>query len=251
LRFGRGIDWNVYFYRYTNLAYKTTGDYEFLFELICNIEGALNIPYPIFIMINEFAFIVGIFFIISRFKQYSTYILPFVLSYTLFNENFIRWSMAIVFIFGGVYCLLSNKIIKSYLFVLLGFLTHSGSIIIVPFFVLFKILKDRQLTPIVSTLLLVVTTFVLSLATGKYVKVCDADDSFCSNELEKYVDCLSKTNADMVISNYSVINDLGKKMNCIDFSFPSNRTDNIQGILTSVEFKKIQMHAIAYKRSIL
>jgi glycosyltransferase involved in cell wall biosynthesis len=90
----------------------------------------------------------------------------------------------------------------------------------------------------------------LSLATGKYVKVCDADDSFCSNELEKYVDCLSKTNADMVISNYSVINDLGKKMNCIDFSFPSNRTDNIQGILTSVEFKKIQMHAIAYKRSI-
>lgn len=164
LRFGRGIDWNVYFYRYTNLANKTTGDYEFLFEHICNIEGALNIPYPIFIMINEFAFIVGIFFIISRFKQYSTYILPFVLSYTLFNENFIRWSMAIVFIFGGVYCLLSNKIIKSYLFVLLGFLTHSGSIIIVPFFVLFKILKDRQLTPIVSTLLLVVTTFVLSLA---------------------------------------------------------------------------------------
>lgn len=88
-------------------------------------------------MINEFAFIVGIFFIISRFKQYSTYILPFILSYTLFNENYIRWSMAIVFIFGGVYFLLSNKLVKSYLFVLLAFLTHSGSIVMIPFFMFF------------------------------------------------------------------------------------------------------------------
>lgn len=163
IRFGRGIDWNVYFYRYTDLTNNVTGNYEFIFEWLCHIEGFLGLPYPAFILINEFVFIISIMFIVSKFREYSTYILPFVLSYSLFNENFIRWSMAVSFFFLSIYFLIANKLLKSYIFFIIAFLTHSGSIILVPIILGYKIFKNYQLNSKISLLILFTTTFVMSL----------------------------------------------------------------------------------------
>ena len=58
----------------------------------------------------------------------------------------------------------------------------------------------------------------LKEATGKYVKVLDADDYFDTISFEQFIILLASTDADLVISDYSKVNEHGDILDDISFS---------------------------------
>lgn len=89
----------------------------------------------------------------------------------------------------------------------------------------------------------------LSEARGKYVKILDADDWFQSGALGKLLTILSTSDVDMVITNYNIINGLGKIKKKKSFDLPKDKELKIDDFCTSDSFVKFQMHAVTYKRS--
>lgn len=90
----------------------------------------------------------------------------------------------------------------------------------------------------------------LEMASGKYVKILDADDSFDTNAFSRFVKFLEKTDADVVFSDYVIVDEDGKETSIC--------TPNLSTVL-EIQFDKIvdaiigfsQMHGIAYRTSLL
>ena len=82
-------------------------------------------------------------------------------------------------------------------------------------------------------------------ATGKYIKILDADDSYDNNNLSKFLELLCQIDVDLILSNYLVVNGHGKVRrlvkydvpSCVDLSFPEYIKD----------IKGIEMHSVTYK----
>lgn len=90
----------------------------------------------------------------------------------------------------------------------------------------------------------------LKIATGKYVKILDADDSFLTDGFCSFVEILKKTDADMFFSDY--IKWYGPEdIEHVKYALSPHK------LLSAVEsydidvFKEIQMPAITYRTSIL
>lgn len=88
----------------------------------------------------------------------------------------------------------------------------------------------------------------LKEATGKYVKVLDADDYFDNLSVSKYQECLKKINADLIITNYNIVDESGRitrenisKMNPMEIYNADNITPT---------FDLTQMHAFTYNRHV-
>ncbi len=90
----------------------------------------------------------------------------------------------------------------------------------------------------------------LKEATGKFVKILDADDSFDTNVFQKFLSQLQNVNADLVITDFCIVDENGNRKNEQSFDLPQN---------TSLTFKDIPLnklvllwhHGITYKTSIL
>lgn len=91
----------------------------------------------------------------------------------------------------------------------------------------------------------------LMSASGKYVKVLDADDSFNTDEFEHYLHSLMVTCADLVITNYDIVNEKNIITHRQNYDFVCEKLLSIDSICSTSSFRKIQMHAITYKRQLL
>lgn len=92
----------------------------------------------------------------------------------------------------------------------------------------------------------------LKEAKGKYVKVLDADDSFDTAHFEEFVAFLLGIDADLVLSDFAVVNKERLYQRTIRYDFP------IKGVVPFAEFcdypdfvGAIQMHAVVYRRELL
>lgn len=90
----------------------------------------------------------------------------------------------------------------------------------------------------------------LKEATGKYIKVLDADDYFDNLSVSKYQECLKNINADLIITNYNIVDESGRitrenisKMNPMEIY-------NADNIINTPTFDLIQMHAFTYNRHV-
>lgn len=89
-------------------------------------------------------------------------------------------------------------------------------------------------------------------ATGKYIKILDADDSFDTAHFRDFVIFLLETNADLIISDFSVTDPFRKVIKTIRYDFPeTGHLFSIQDVAHTEEFKAMQMHACCYRREIL
>lgn len=89
----------------------------------------------------------------------------------------------------------------------------------------------------------------LKIATGKYVKILDADDWFDNKELAKFIQYLQKNESDLVLTNYIINYVSGEKKICkfnMDYNIQYDDT-----IMLSTEFQKLQMHSVCYRTSLL
>ncbi|MDE5886616.1 MAG: glycosyltransferase [Muribaculaceae bacterium] len=92
----------------------------------------------------------------------------------------------------------------------------------------------------------------LKMATGKYIKVLDADDSFEKDNFNYFISFLKKQDADLIISDYVIVNEKGEVTSKYSF------WDQGEGM--AIFFKqcvdvlcnsRFQMHAVTYRRDIL
>lgn len=88
----------------------------------------------------------------------------------------------------------------------------------------------------------------LSLATGKYVKVLDADDSFNTENFEIYVAYLMVVDADLVLSDYVQVDESRRVTHCGMFDLHVDQTMLMRDVCVTDSFKDMQMHAVTYKR---
>ena len=88
----------------------------------------------------------------------------------------------------------------------------------------------------------------LKEATGKYLKVLDADDSFDIVNFEDFLKFLSRQDVDMIVSSFYIVDESGKvtKHECYDL--PNNELLTWKQLTPAFKSKALQMHAVAYKR---
>lgn len=89
----------------------------------------------------------------------------------------------------------------------------------------------------------------LKEANGKYVKILDADDSFNTDNFESFVAFLLKTDADLILSDFAVVNVRREVKKIIRYRFGDEKLFDFITICNTHTFKNMQMHAVTYRRN--
>lgn len=91
----------------------------------------------------------------------------------------------------------------------------------------------------------------LAEAKGKYIKILDADDYFNNNVLLGYLEKLTETNADVVVTDFSFVTPENALIEKRSYPFEKNKIVAIDDVCASSAFKAIQMHALTYKTELI
>lgn len=164
LRWGRGVDYNHYYFVYNGII---DGNYldeiEPVFKILVILFGrVLNMPWSGFVFLMSFFLACASCLFLKNYRKYLCFSLPFFLLSTSFSENFMRWSLAFSFVLIGLsFLIVDKKSVKGYLLLLMGFGTHYGFIINILVFVFF-LFYSKKLRPIIVVPLLVLFTFVVN-----------------------------------------------------------------------------------------
>lgn len=86
----------------------------------------------------------------------------------------------------------------------------------------------------------------LKEATGKYIKILDADDWFDTNTFQLFMNRLATIDADMVVTDYSTFNQDELLVKKTDINLPKNKVISPCDLTNNLD-----MHSITYKRCIL
>lgn len=192
LRFGRGIDWNLYFIRYQEIGKSyENADYEPLFEFIVHNFYQLGIPYHVFILMVSLLLMFSSLLFFNKFKDSLCYILPIFLLVTLTAENYIRWYLSFSFFILATYSLLYCKsYIKYILYGICAFLIHSGIFVLLVIPMLCNILNKSTLQPKWALLIVFYSSFFLSMQTFKFLTEISTLFSFISGS-DKYINSIA------------------------------------------------------------
>lgn len=90
----------------------------------------------------------------------------------------------------------------------------------------------------------------LPQATGRYIKILDADDTFDTEAFSRLVRKLSETNVDMVLTPYITVNQYGEAIKRSDFLIQAGKTFSSDDVVELLSERLLQMHEIAYKRDV-
>lgn len=91
----------------------------------------------------------------------------------------------------------------------------------------------------------------LAEATGQYVKVVDADDSVETASLAALLDALEQTEADLVLTDFEVVNEAGAVTKTVTYPFATGTPLRMTEVCTTPEFMAMEMHAVAYRTGLL
>lgn len=87
----------------------------------------------------------------------------------------------------------------------------------------------------------------IKFAIGKYIKILDADDSFNTGELEKFVKTTSELDCDLIISDYDIVNEDDDITYHFSLDTLSNAEYGFNEIEDALCISCFQMHAVTYK----
>ena len=85
-------------------------------------------------------------------------------------------------------------------------------------------------------------------ACGKYIKVLDADDSFETANFERFVGFLKETDADLVLSDFAVVDTDRRIRKIIRYKLGEKRCFYMNEVCNTEVFRNMQMHAVTYRR---
>ena len=88
----------------------------------------------------------------------------------------------------------------------------------------------------------------LAEATGKYIKILDADDYFNNQVFGDFLEDLRNMDADMIVTDFAKVNEQGKITEYCDFHYLEPRVYSFSEFNRKLHW--ITMHAVTYKRAI-
>ncbi len=142
MRFGRGIDYNVYWNLYEDVSKGLEFDKSIMFYFLIKFLVFLNFPYQILVLIMSFAFILGMLMLLKNFKEVAPCALPiFAILSQSYVENMVRWYFAYsIFLIGLSYLIKDGRINKYFItYSLLGISIHYAfTPVPILFYILFK-----------------------------------------------------------------------------------------------------------------
>ena len=162
LRFGRGIDYNLYakdyFYNVGN-SYFVDGDLAFRYVGI--FLQSLGLPFQAFVILMSFFLIFSVVIFIRNVKDCAPFALPsFLFLFYSVTENLMRWFFGFSFILIGFsYIVADNKSIRNYVFFavysIISFFFHYGLILVPIVYIILIQFKRPILKPFFSILLFI------------------------------------------------------------------------------------------------
>lgn len=82
---------------------------------------------------------------------------------------------------------------------------------------------------------------------GKYVRILDADDSYCTENITDFLDEISKIDADLVLSDYVTVNSIGTVIEIKRYDMQSGRMCEF----CDIPYENfIPMHSVCYRSNI-
>lgn len=90
----------------------------------------------------------------------------------------------------------------------------------------------------------------LKEATGKYVKVLDADDYFNTKQFAQYITRLLQTNADLVLTDFDIVDEVDSCRKYVSYNIPTNHVLKFVQVCKNKSFQNLSMHAVTYKSDI-
>lgn len=152
LRFGRGIDYNLYARDYEYLASSGDANWDFTFQFIAEILISMGIPWQGYIMLMSFIFIVATLFFLKPYKEVIPFALPLFVYISIFDvENMVRWFMGYSFIMIGIssYLNTGDSYKRYWLFGLLACSIHLALLpLVLVFFFALLFLRFKPISPI-------------------------------------------------------------------------------------------------------
>lgn len=110
LRFGRGIDYNLYWRAYNQFAAGWQAKKDPVFNFFQQTFISLDLPFQALVIFMSFMFILGVLCLMRNFKLVLPFALPLFVIYSLANvENMVRWYLAYSFILIGLSFLMHEK----------------------------------------------------------------------------------------------------------------------------------------------
>lgn len=88
-------------------------------------------------------------------------------------------------------------------------------------------------------------------ATGKYVKVLDADDWFDTKNFAEFLTFLKSSNADLLVSDYCKVDENGEIIDRRKYRLPQREVIFDENVRAIFNRKNFQMHAATYKVEVL
>lgn len=151
LRFGRGADYNGYFFKYPDiLSGRADQANEFLFQLFCKFNDFLGLPYQGLIFLMSLVLAISAAIFLKDHKKIIGFALPLFYLFSIEAENLMRWFLGFSFIFIGISYLNKGKYIP---FLSLGFIAclfHNGLAMVIPIFLGVYFIKRPILYPLLA-----------------------------------------------------------------------------------------------------
>lgn len=169
LRFGRAVDWNLYYFRYKEIGENLDNTYEVLFSLVCYVLYNIGIPYHIFIFLQCAFLMFSIFVFLRNFRQYLVFIVPLLLPLIVSNANYIRWWFAFSFFLLSLNSYLHGKNIWAILWFVCATAVHFGIILLAPVILLSPLINKAAIPPLLAIVLMVATSFVINLSSFTFL----------------------------------------------------------------------------------
>lgn len=153
LRYGRGIDYNLYYSDYMDLAAGKEDDSEPVFAFIREIFISLGLPYQALIIFMSFMFIWSLLTLIQNYRNLMPLALPLFVFFSISEvENMVRWYLAFSFFLFGLSDLIKKEKLswKYFVFSLVGSTIHFAFLPIpIVFYIVFRF-KQNVIKPYIS-----------------------------------------------------------------------------------------------------
>lgn len=151
LRWGRGVDYNIYYYVYQEIGKGYNEGWEPIFYAIVKGLSFIGFPWQIMVLFMSFLLILSFSLYLKRFNKQLYVILPLLVLNLIDAENLQRWYLAFSFFLICAYSWQNkfhNHKIIALLFLIASILTHYGFVMPIMIFIgLWVVCKKYNLSP--------------------------------------------------------------------------------------------------------
>lgn len=148
LRWGREMDWCVYYRVYDDIKKGIDTGHEWFFQKMWYIISCIKTPYSLLVAFCSFFYITSLFYVIKPYKELVCYAVPLVVLMNAYSAtNLIRWFLALSFLSLAMRDLINLHKLRSLLFLLLACFTHYGIFLLFPIILLIFRIKNELLSP--------------------------------------------------------------------------------------------------------